>query len=409
MNDDKPLAGVRVIEAAIWMFGPACGAILSDLGADVIKVEHPRSGDPQRGISTSGMQAPSGARIPDGLPYNAIANRGKRSVGLDLGHPLGRDALYRLCAKADVFLTNFLAPARAKLSIDVADIRAHNPRIIYARATGTGTRGPEADRGGYDLATGWGRAGTAFKLTPEGGEPPMMPPSFFDLQGSMALAAAIATALFKRERTGHASVVDASLLNAGMWPLGPDIVMAPYLGEMPRWRDRRRPGSPTVNWYRTADGRWLYLVHLESDRYWPELCRAIGRADLIDDPRFSSHATRIEHQEACVAILDGIFAARTLAQWTPILNATAGVWAPVQSPAELHADPQVVANGMLPRVTGQDGLEFSLVAPPFQFDERAPSVAGPAPEAGQHTEEILLDLGLGWDEIEAGKAAGAFQ
>lgn len=405
----KPLADVKVVECAIWMFGPAAAAVLADLGADVIKIEHPATGDPQRALTTKGLMAGTGRNAPEGVPYTQIANRGKRSIGLNLQQPRGREVLYRLVERADVFLTNFLTDARRKLHIDVADLRVRNPRLIYARATATGVRGPEAHRGGYDLAVGWGRAGTAFKLTPEDGEPPMMPPSFFDLQSAMALAGGIAMALYQRERGGEPSVVDTSLLNVGMWPIGPDVVMGPYLGEMPRWRDRRNPGNPTTNWYRTRDDRWLYLVHLQSDRYWPELCEAMGRPDLAADARFVDHAARIENQQACVAILDEIFASRTLDDWTRILNETEGVWGPVRSPSEVHADPQVEANGYLPTVDDGNGETFRLVAPPVQFDEQPPSISSPAPAPGQNTEEILMELGLDWDEINEGKKEGAFQ
>jgi len=400
----QPMSGVKVVEAAIWVFGPASAAILSDLGAAVIKVEHPQFGDPQRGLRNALMASGGGPSV-----FVEMANRGKRSIGLDLASDLGRETLYKLVADADVFITNFLPAARRNLQIDVEDIRAHNPAIVYARASGMGRLGPEAESGGYDLAAGWGRGGTAFKLTPESGEPPMMPASFFDLSAAIALAGAIGMALYKREKTGETSVVDSSLLNAGMWPISPDVIMAPYGGTNIGLRDRKRPGNPTVNWYQTRDARWLYLVHLESDRWWPDLCRRIGRLDLLEDPRFSDHRQRIENQEACVAILDSVFAQRTLEEWKERLLGSDGVWAPVQSPSELHDDPQVVANGFLPAVTDQNGLTFNLVAPPMQFDETPTTIPGPAPEAGQHTEEVLLELGLSWDEIIAGKLSGAFQ
>jgi formyl-CoA transferase len=398
------LEGIKVVEVAMWMFAPACAAILADLGADVVKVEHPEGGgDPQRHISNRLMLAGGPAA------FTEIANHGKRSLGMNIGHDLARPVLERLVAEADVFITNFLPPARRKLRIDESDIRAINPRIIYARASGMGPTGPEADDGGYDLAAGWGRGGTAYKLTPEGGEPPMMPASFYDLTGAMALAGGIGMALLRRERTGDAGCVDASLLNTGMWPLGPDMVMAPWMDLKVRGGDRREPGNPTVNWYPTKDDRWVYLVHLQSDRWWPELCERIGRADLIADPRFSSHDLRVQNQRECVAILDDVFRTRTLEEWKQALRGSDGVWAPIQKPAELHDDPMVNANGYLPDCTSQDGTKFRMVSPPFQFDGQPYTFDRPAPEAGQNTEEILLELGIEWDDIAAGKEAGAFQ
>jgi crotonobetainyl-CoA:carnitine CoA-transferase CaiB-like acyl-CoA transferase len=396
---DLPLSGVKVLELSMWVFAPACGAILRQMGAEVIKVEHPKGGDPQRGLINKDLSF-------DGVsPWVHIANRGKRSIGLDVRHPDGRAILGRLAADADVFVTSMLPAARKELKIEIDDIRVDNPSIIYARASGLGQRGPEAERGGFDLAAGWGRGGTAYKLTTEGGEPPMMPASFYDLSGAVALSGAIAMALFRRERTGTPSVVDASLLHTAMWPLSPDIAMAPKLGEMPLPRDRHEPGNPTTNWYRTKDGRWLYLVHLQSDRYWPDLCRALNAEHLITDPRFKDMFSRQRHQRECVAALDDIFAQRTLEEWTPVLNRTEGVWAPVQSPIELYDDPQVCANGWLTAIDGG----MAVVAPPFQFDERLPEPAAAAPEAGQHTEEILLELGLDWDAIIAAKESGAVQ
>ena len=400
----KPLEGIKVVEVAMWMFAPACAAILADLGADVIKIEHPEGGgDPQRHISNRLMLAGGPAA------FTEIANHGKRSIGLNVGHELARPALARLIAECDVFITNFLPPARRRLHIDEDDVRAINPNVIYARASGMGPTGPEADDGGYDLAAGWGRGGTAFKLTPEGGEPPMMPASFYDLTGAMVLAGGIGMALLRRERTGEAGSVDASLLNTGMWPLGPDTVMAPWMDLKVRSDDRREPGNPTVNWYRTKDARWVYLVHLQSDRWWPELCERIGRPDLIDDEQFASHELRVENQRACVAVLDEVFATRTLEEWKRALRGSDGVWAPIQKPAELHDDPMVNANGYLPELTDQAGTKFRMVAPPFQFDGQPYTFESPAPEAGQHTEEILLELGIEWDDIAAGKEAGAFQ
>ena len=400
----KPLDGVKVLEVAMWMFAPASGAILADFGADVVKIEHPVGGDPMR-------QNRNRLKIEDAPNvFTEIANRGKRSVGLDLGNPDALEIVYRLAETSDVFVTSFLPAARKKLRIDVEDIRARNPSIIYARATGFGQRGLESEAGGYDLAAGWGRGGTAYKLTPPGGEPPGMPASFYDLSGSIALAGGIAMALYQREKTGEAAVVDSSLLNAGMWPLGPDVLMAPFVGDFKVFAaDRGSPANPTVNWYRTSDDRWVYLVHLQSDRYWPELCGLIGRQELVDDPRFCNHASRAEYSAECTAILDEIFAERTLEEWRSVLAGAEGVWAPIQSPGELHHDQQVIANGFLVPTTDQEGHDFKVVAPPVQFDDTLPSVRGPAPEAGQHTEDVLLELGLSWEEIIAGKESGAFQ
>jgi crotonobetainyl-CoA:carnitine CoA-transferase CaiB-like acyl-CoA transferase len=399
----KVLEGVRVLEVAQWWFVPAAGAVLADWGADVVKVEHPVSGDPQRGLITSGLVPPTG-----GVNFMVEQpNRGKRSVGIDLAKPRGRDLLDRLIASADVFLTNFLPDARRRLRIDVDDVRQANPRIIYVRGHGQGARGPDAGKGGYDAASFWCRGGIANAMTPPGaGAPVMQRAAFGDSTGGMTVAGGIAAALFRRERTGEPSVVDVSLLGTAMWVMAPDIIASKLLGiDLPSG-DRTQPPNPIVNSYRTKDGRWLFLNMLQPDRYWPDLCRRLGRVDLIADPRFADGRARFENRAECVRVLDAIFAERTLAEWRAQLADAEGVWAPMQSARELPDDPQAIANGYLPEVDRGDGTRFTLVASPVQFDGEAPPLR-PAPDLGQHTEEVLLDLGLSWDDLAAAKEAGA--
>jgi len=397
------LAGVRVVEVAQWWFVPAAGAVLADWGADVIKVEHPVSGDPQRGLVTSGL-------VPNTGGVNFMveqSNRGKRSIGIDLAKPSGLELLQRLVSGADVFLTNFLPDARRRLGIDLDDVRRMNPRIIYVRGHGQGARGPDAAKGGYDAASFWCRGGIAHALTPRGAAAPIMQRAAFgDSTGAMTIAGGIAAALFRRERTGIASVVDVSLLGTAMWVLAPDIVATKLTGgDLPSF-DRTGAPNPIVNSYRTADGRWLFLNMLQPDRYWADLCRHLERPDLVSDPRFADGMARFQNKEACVRELEAVFAARTLDEWRARLATVEGVWAPMQSARELASDPQALANGYLQEVEGKDGKTFSLVASPVQFDER-PSTPKPAPDMGEHTEEILLSLGLDWERIAALKADGA--
>jgi formyl-CoA transferase len=399
---DKPLAGVRVLEVAAWTFVPAAGAILADLGADVIKVEPP-TGDPQRGLKNMLNFEQNGPN-----PFNEIPNRGKRSITLDLRREEARALLMKIAAVSDVFLTSYLPEDRTKLGIDVDDVRAANPKIIYVRGSGWGSKGPMADTGGYDLAAGWATSGLAYRLTdpaaPDG--PPAQPAAFFDLQGGNTLAGATAMALFKRERTGEPSVVDVSLMNVGMWTMAPDIVAAPYLSQH-MMNLRTTPGNPITNWYRTADDRWIYLVLLQADRFWPELCNnVLRRPDLVTDPRFADAALRFQNKEECVRVLDEVFGALPLAVWRTRFEGFSGVWAPVLSFKEVHEQVQVDPNGFLPVVTGNDGLEFRLVAPPMHFDDVPTAPSGPAPELGQQTEDVLLDAGLDWDEIAAAREAG---
>jgi len=402
------LDGVRVLEVASWTFVPSAGAVLCDWGAEVIKVEHPETGDPQRGLITSGL-VPSGPTSVNFMMEQP--NRGKRSVGLDLATPGGLELLYRLAETSDVFLTNFLPAARKRLHIDVEDIRARNPNIIYARGTGQGVRGPDAEKGGYDGASFWARGGVAMALTPRGLPWPIgQRPAFGDLAGGMTIAGGISAALFSRERTGQPAVVDISLLGLAAWMLSPDIVAAKLFGEVFETKtkqfSRDQLPNPIVNNYRTKDDRFISLMMLESDRYWADFCRHAGRPEWIDDPRFVDAAARFENRKECIHLLDELFASRTLAEWREALATAAGVWAVAQTAREIHSDVQAVANGYLPEVTSEDGNTFTLVASPVQFDE-SPVELRAGPEHGQHTEEVLLELGLSWEEIAEHKSAKA--
>ncbi|WP_432843253.1 CaiB/BaiF CoA transferase family protein [Dactylosporangium sp. CA-092794] len=395
------LSGVRVVELSTWTMVPSCGAVCAEWGADVIKVEHPK-GDPQRKIRFT----PS-ATEPAAMTMTHLPNRGKRSITLDLHAERGRDVLLRLVETADVFLTNFLAPARRKLRIDVADLRRVNPGLVYAKATGQGPQGPDADLGGYDISAGWARPSMAHQMMAFGAdEPPAMPPGLVDLQAGFNLAAGIAGALFKRERTGRPSVVDVSLLSAALWMLGPNLSAASYDSEILHATGRYDPAhGPLTNSYRTLDGRWLYLVFIEPDRYWQDFCRRIDRPDLAADPRFETAEVRARHVKECVDELESVFATRTLAQWRDAFDGMEGPWAPVQSAAETLRDPQVLANGYIGRA-GTGEQEFALVSSPVQFDVRPVGPVSLAPAVGEHTEAVLDSLGYDEAAIEALRGEG---
>jgi crotonobetainyl-CoA:carnitine CoA-transferase CaiB-like acyl-CoA transferase len=392
--------GVRVVELAQWVFVPVAGALLADWGADVIRVEGPK-GDPYRGLITQGIGAGS-----DGVNMSvALANRGKRSIALDIKTDEGQRVLHQLLATADVFLTNFRPGALQRLGLDAEALTQRYPTLVYARGHGYGVRGPDAERAGYDASAFWSRGGLAHVLTPPDRDFPIgQRGAMGDRNGAMALAFGIAASLLRRGRTGAGGVVDVSLLATAMWTLSSDVLAA-LTGDHPRATAGRVAVNPVVGSYRTRDGRHIQLVFLEADRYWADFCRLIGRDDLVSDPRFTELAARRAHSEECVAILDAEFARRTFAEWKELLATLDAPWAPVQAVEELLADPQVIANGYVGEVSLPSGQSYRLPTVPVQFDERPP-VPRRAPEHGEHTEEVLLELGYSWEQINAMQSAG---
>jgi len=392
--------GIRVLEVAMYGFVPSAGAVMADWGADVIKVEHAVTGDPQRGLRQIGPHKIEG----DPNPNFEHANRGKRSIGLDVSTPEGVEVLYELAARADVFLTNFLPGARRRFTIDVEDIRKVNPSIIYARGSALGPRGVEAERGGYDMTAFWSRGTSAASLTPPNIEGLINPPpAYGDTISGTNLAGGIAAALFKRERTGETSVVDVSLFGSGLWTMGHALAVSLFLNES--WvappQGSRGSTNPLSGIYSTADGRYLSLVMLQPGKYWKDVVEHIGRPELAGDPRFATAELIMANCEDAAAILTEVIGAQPLAYWAERLATLSGPWAPVQDTLQAGKDAQARANEYF-RPAG----ELELVSSPVQFDVTAPDLS-PAPGFAAQTEEILQELGLDWDRIIALKMAGA--
>jgi crotonobetainyl-CoA:carnitine CoA-transferase CaiB-like acyl-CoA transferase len=399
------LAGVKVLEVAAWTFVPAAGAVMAEWGADVLKVEPLNGGDPQRGLISSGL-IPAGE---GGVNYMIeVPNRGKRSIGIDLTTKGGREILLKLAAESDVFLTNYLPHVRTKLGIDLEDIRAVNPSIIYVRGSGHGTKGPDADKPGYDGVSYWARGGIAAALTSAGQAwPTGSRPAFGDIMGGQTIAGGIAAALFKRERTGETSVVDVSLLGLAAWNLSPDVTSSKLYENSPiPVFDRASSPNPLVGNYRTKDDRFITLMMLQSDKFWPEVAGLLGLGDLVTDDRFKDGASRFHNRAELIKIFDDTFASRTFEEWKSALAPLSGAWGPLQTAVELHDDPDVIANGYIPMVTSQAGAKFAMPTNPVQFDE-TPVVPAGAPEHGQHTEEVMLELGFSWEDIARHKEQGA--
>jgi crotonobetainyl-CoA:carnitine CoA-transferase CaiB-like acyl-CoA transferase len=396
-----PLDGIRVLEVAMYGFVPSAGAVLAEWGADVIKVEHAVTGDPQRGLRQTGPLRVEG----DPNPNIEHANRGKRSIGLDVSKPEGREVLLELAKRADVLLTSFLPGHRAKFGIDVDDIRAVNPNVVYARGSALGPRGLEAEKGGYDMTAFWCRAGTAATITPPGIEGMIGPPgpAYGDTISGTNLAGGIAAALLKRERTGEASVVDVSLLGSGLWAMGHTVALTSHLNQLmvqPPPGVHGSPINPLVGVYRTKDDRFISLVMMQPTKFWADVCRHVDREDLIDDPRFATAESIAEHTGEAVEILREVIATRTLPEWSERFATLAGPWAPVQDTLQAAQDAQIRSNEYI--VTAG---ELELVANPVQFDVTAPRT-GPAPGFAAQTDDILLELDLDWDRIIELKTAG---
>ena len=398
------MEGVRVLEVAEHTFVPAASALLADWGADVIKIEHVERGDAMRGLASSGI-AVMGTNVHVLLEHS---NRGKRSLGLDLTTEEGLDILYRLAATCDVFLTNKLPSVRTKLHMDVDDIRAHNPEIIYVRGTGQGERGPDADKGSYDSLAYWARSGVAMGIKRT--DDPLVPvpagPAFGDSIGAMTIAGGIMGALYHREKTGKGTVVDISLLGVGMWSMGAAIALslqferpwAPPPADQPT-------GNPLTGTYATKDGKFIALTCLQAAKYWAEACAVLGRPELADDPRFADaaglHANApAAADQVCEAILE-----HTAAEWRERLADFSGQWAMVQDTLEACVDPQTIANGYIADCATADGTPFQLVAAPVQYDEEAPQPRR-APEFNEQGDDILGELGLDMDAIVALKVRG---
>jgi crotonobetainyl-CoA:carnitine CoA-transferase CaiB-like acyl-CoA transferase len=386
----------------MYGFVPSCGAVLGEWGAEVIKVEHAVTGDPQRGLRQTGPLRVEG----DPNPNVEHANRGKRSIGLDMSVPEGKEVLYELARRSDVFLTSFLPGHRKKFGIDVDAIRAVNPRIIYARGSAFGPRGQESEKGGYDMTAFWCRAGTAATITPPGTEGMIAPPgpAYGDTISGTNLAGGIAAALFKRERTGEPSVVDVSLLGSGLWAMGHTIALTQHLGERlvaPVPGVHGSPINPLVGLYETADGRYISFVMMQPTKFWADVCQHMDITEYIDDPRFASAEQIAANTAEAVEILGKAMATKTLSEWSTRFATLAGPWAPVQDTLQAAADAQVRANEYLVKAG-----ELELVSNPVQFDVAAPK-SGPAPGFAEQTDEILEELGLDWDRIIELKTAGA--
>ena len=390
-----PLEGVKVVELAIWLAGPACGVIMADCGADVIKVEHLESGgDPARGWT------PTDATVKEEPNYVfETMNRGKRGIALDLSQDKGREVLYRLCQQADVFITNLRLSTLDKLKVNYDSIKKVNPNIVYVRGTGFGPRGPEKDRMGFDSIGFWARSGIMASIGDPDAVPVRMRGSLGDVSTGTFLFAGMMAALFRKERTGKGGLVDGSLLATGTWVAAENLWAPLRTGKTPPKYSRKSPPNPLVNIYNTFDDRWIYMTVLQGDRFWPNICRAIEREDLTEDARFSLIEPRRENSAAMVAIFDIEFRKRTLDDWGKRLDAEHIAWGLVTEPEEVISGEQVNANEYVIGVEHPVLGHLRETAIPFQIDGAPLMPRASSPEFGASTEEVLLEAGYTWEEI----------
>jgi len=377
--------GVRVIELAQYVYVPGAGVMLADQGAEVIKIEAVE-GDPYRTLQV-GVSRNLG-NINIAMEQN---NRNKKSVALDLKSEEGREALLKLVETADVFLTSLRPKAIQALRLDVEDLRARNPRIIYARGNGVGFRGAEANRPGFDASAFWARGGACYAFTRPGQQPTSPRPAYGDHTGSMAIAYGIAGALFKRAMTGEASVVENSLLSTACWVLSGDLTMTqlPNYQTHPQQQIRR----PLTYTYTTKDGRMVQLMILNPQPRWGALCGILGLDHIVDDPRFADDAARNADPDPLIALMQEAFGKRDFAEWRPLLESIDIPWELISSIEDVTNDPQVHANGMMQKMTVGDQA-IDIVAGPTSFDgEAIRGTARSAPELGEHTAELLREVG----------------
>lgn len=401
---EGPLDGIRVLEVANWLAAPSSAAILADMGADVVKVEPP-AGDAWRGFQLASY---AGYDYDFACNYGFVLdNRGKRSVSLNLESAEGRSVVHRLLEDADVFVTNLTPTRLDRFGLAYSSLADRYPRLIAAYLTGYGPEGPDRERLGFDYTAFWARSGIMSLVGEEGRRAPMPRSGMGDHSTSPMIACAILAALYERQRTDYGQAIQLSLYHAGLWVLGLDVQAALVSGRNSIKADPEAPRNPISNAYLCRDGTWLMLWMPQADTYWPKVCAAVGRPELAEEQRFSSIKARAENSRELVEMLKSAFASADSSEWGRRLDEQGLIWAPVQTVADVVDDPQVRANGWFTTIDDPNLGSFETIEAPFRFSGSHVGVRGPAPEAGQHTEEVLLEAGYTWEEIAVLREAGA--
>jgi crotonobetainyl-CoA:carnitine CoA-transferase CaiB-like acyl-CoA transferase len=399
MTDESVFSGLKVVDFASFIAGPGAATILSDFGAEVVKVEPP-TGDPWR----NGHKLPPQPQAEDPYQWH-LANRNKRGITLDLKAPSARPVLERLVKWADVLIVNTPHPARKKLKLEYDDVVRWNPRLIYGDLTGFGEKGPDADLPGFDITSYWARSGL-LSMTRDADAPPTWPVGGSgDNATAVGLYSAIVTALYRRERTGKGSYVTTSLLAEGVWSASVSIQAALCEAKFFGLHDRTHPANAALNVYRASDGVWFVLLVMP-DKV-AAVAKAIGRADLLTDPRFSDPAKLAANMPQLTAILDEIFSAQPMAHWYEVFNGVHVTFGAVRGPQEVIDDPQLRLNEIVVPLEGAGGKLTSTISSPIQVHGIAKVPARRAPDIGEHNDEVLRQLGFDAAEIDGLRASGA--
>src|SRR5271170_771092 len=399
MATDNIFSGLKVVDLASFIAGPSAAVILSDFGADVIKVEPP-SGDLWR----HGHQIPPQPRAADPYPWH-LANRNKRGITLDMKSTSARPVLERLVKWADVLIVNTPHPARKRLRLEYEDVAQWNARLIYADLTGFGEKGPDANLPGFDITSYWARSGL-LSMTRDAGAPPTWPVAGSgDNATAVGLYYAIVTALYRRERTGQGSSVTTSLLAQGVWSASVSIQAALCEANFFGLHDRMHPANAALNVYRASDETWFVLI-VTPDKL-AAVAQAIGRADLLTDPRFNDPVKLMQNMPQLAEILDKVFAAQPMAHWYQVFNGVHVTFGAVRGPREVIEDPQLQLNDIVVPLDGAGGKLATTISSPIQVHGIAKVPAKRAPALGEHNEEVLKQLGFSGSEIDALRASGA--
>jgi crotonobetainyl-CoA:carnitine CoA-transferase CaiB-like acyl-CoA transferase len=389
-----PLEGVKVVELGMWVAGPACGGILADWGADVVKVEPPGIGDPARTY-----QALFGEVMPDN-PVFETDNRSKRSIALDLRSADGQALLLELLEGADVFVTNLRRAALERWHIGPDEVLERNPRIVYQLITGYGMEGPDAWRPAYDIGGYWARSGVASLLRTPDGPLPFQRGGMGDHPTGSSAAGAVCAALVSRERTGEGQLVSTSLVRQGVYTISFDLSITLGWGAHIGIGSREQMGNPAMNNYVAGDGKAFWLIGQEGERHWPPLARVVGHPEWLEDERFSTPMARRQNATTLIGLLDEVFATRTLEEWAEAFDTEPDMfWAPVNEIDDVLVDPQVHAAGAFVEVP-EEGGSAMRVASPSDFYGTPWEARGGAPKLGQHSREVLAAMGRSEAEID---------